>query len=82
MLKVMWKVIRALLRALKFFSLFFVLLVACLTTTGCKSEEEKRAEKIHEQDLKDVSNKRSAMDTWVPPTNFSVPPKSTEGSKK
>lgn len=82
MLKLLWKVMRPVLRALKFFSLFFVLLVACLTTTGCQSEEEKKAEMIHERDLKDVSNKRRAMDTWVPPSNFSVPPKSAEGDKK
>lgn len=82
MLSFLRNVMLIVLKILKFFSLFFFLLVACLTTTGCKSEEEKRAETIHAQDLKDVSNKRRAMDTWVPPTDFSAPPKSADGGKK
>lgn len=34
---------------------------------GCKSEEDKIAERKRQQDIKDYSNRKSAGSTWVAP---------------
>ena len=47
-----------------------VLIVVCFSITtlnSCKSEEEKNAERIHQQEIKDVSNTKRAGDKWNPP---------------